>query len=230
MKIRSLRIPGAGLSRRPHCRTPWAVSGLIWAVAASGASPVPPSSQPRDEGLSSQTVRQQVEEDWLKSLVAAADDAKRCSRRGGRNQGRQVRLPHRPTGKPLVAGGPGPGHADGAHRRVQPARLRAWPPQRRQSPYPHLGRRHKLDAAPRQPGPAFRRRLGCKAARSDLQGRRAKSALRAAAGAQREAALLPSRRSGSLRAGAKSAQSGPASTGGPIEPQSVVHGKVHTAE
>jgi len=45
--------------------------GLLWpAPLSAGLAPVPSSSQPRDEQISGQVLRQQIEEDWLKQAKA----------------------------------------------------------------------------------------------------------------------------------------------------------------
>ena len=49
---------------------------LIWpAPLSAGLAPVPSASQPRDEPISGQVLRQQVEEDWLKQARAIEDGA-----------------------------------------------------------------------------------------------------------------------------------------------------------
>jgi hypothetical protein len=51
--------------------------GVLWpALLSAGLAPVPSASQPRDETLSGQAFRQQIEEDWLKQAKAIEDGAK----------------------------------------------------------------------------------------------------------------------------------------------------------
>jgi len=50
----------------------WGLAGLLVianVAMAAAVSPVPKAAQPREERVSSQAVRQQIEEDWLKALV-----------------------------------------------------------------------------------------------------------------------------------------------------------------
>jgi hypothetical protein len=42
---------------------------VVDVMAANGLGPIPRASQPREERVSSETIRQQIEEDWLKSLA-----------------------------------------------------------------------------------------------------------------------------------------------------------------
>ena len=103
--------------------------------ATTGARPQADANVP-PPGMSA------VEHDWLrqaKALDAGSaaysmgqrNDAGRCGRGGRRRQGRQVRLPHGTGAESLVAGRPGPSDAAGAHRGLQPARLRTRAAQRR---------------------------------------------------------------------------------------------------
>jgi len=47
----------------------WAACGLLAVAIARAATPLPSATQPRDEEISPQAVRRQVEDDWLKALV-----------------------------------------------------------------------------------------------------------------------------------------------------------------
>ena len=91
--------------------------GIAWpALLSAGLAPVPSSSHPRDEQISGQVLRQQIEEDWLKQAKAIEDGAPgpvstETDARGGCDGIKDGKYAFHtgPGAQSLVAGGPGRG-------------------------------------------------------------------------------------------------------------------------
>ena len=208
---------------------PAVVLGLVlchWLVSSAdecaGRSPHAARFQPARRGRALRRVAA-VDRRRLAAVDrGTAQHAQRRGRRGRRREGREVRLSRWVGAESVVASRPWPADADRPHRRLQPARLRPGPAQRRHPENPHVRRRQELETVLRQPGKTLRRHQRGQAAGSDVSGRPTHRPLRAAAAAESAADLFPFGRSGDLWPRARCQESRAAPPCRPEQPEPMV--------